>query len=300
MTDMSLPVSHVEPIEPTDSGRPRRIADDAPELVIQPRRGWIAIDWRELIRYRELLFFLVWRDVKVKYKQAVLGVAWAVFVPILSMLIYTVVGNFAGFNKRTGGDVPYAVYIYAGLLPWVFLQQSISNGGMSLVNQQSLMSKIYLPRLFIPSATIGSGIVDMSLSALVFCGLMAFYGFVPSWQIVFLPLLIALQVIAGLGMAFTLSAATVMCRDLRFLLPFIAQVGIWLTAVVFPQNILEKYADWLALNPLAGIVSGWRSALLGLEWRWWQLASSAVVCPLLLMFGLFYFRRVERRFADIA
>lgn len=300
MTDMSLPAPPVETTAATSPPRVRRIADDAPELVIQPRRGWSGIDWRELVRYRELLFFLVWRDVKVKYKQAILGVAWAVFVPVLSMAIYTVVGNFAGFNKRTGGDVPYAVYIYAGLLPWVFLQQSISNGGMSLVNQQALMSKIYLPRLFIPSATIGSGIVDMTLSALVFCGLMAFYGFVPSWQVVFLPLLIALQVIAGLGLALTLSAATVMYRDLRFLLPFIAQVGIWLTAVVFPQNILEQYADWLALNPLAGIVSGWRSAVLGLEWRWTQLATSVLVCPLLLVCGLFYFRRVERRFADIA
>jgi lipopolysaccharide transport system permease protein len=299
MTDMSVPASpSLTPADP--ASRPTRIAADAPELLIAPRRGWIGVDWGELVRYRELLFFLVWRDVKVKYKQAILGVAWAIFVPVLSMLIYTVVGNFAGFNARVGTGVPYAIYIYSGLLPWVFLQQSISNGGMSLVNQQALMSKIYLPRLFIPASTIGSAIVDMLLSAVVFAALLSWYGFTPSWQIVFLVPLILLQVIAGLGLAFLLSAATVMYRDLRFLLPFIAQVGIWLTAVVFPQAILERYADWLALNPLAGIVSGWRSAILGTEWRWLQLASSIVFCPAIFVIGLFYFRRVERRFADIA
>lgn len=297
---MSLPATPTDTVPDAPARASRRISDDAPELVIQPRRGFIGVDWAELLRFRELLYFLVWRDVKVKYKQAVLGVAWAIFVPVLSMVIYTVVGHFAGFAQRVGDGVPYAVYIYSGILPWVFLQSSISNGGMSLVNQQALMSKIYLPRLFIPSATIGGSLVDMALSILVFCCILAFYGYVPSWQIVFLPLLIALQVIAGLGLALLLSAATVMYRDLRFLLPFISQVGIWLTAVVFPQEILERYANWLALNPLAGIVSGWRSAVLGLEWRWLQLASSAIICPLILLIGLYYFKRVERRFADIA
>ncbi|HMO27670.1 MAG TPA: hypothetical protein PKB10_15525 [Tepidisphaeraceae bacterium] len=141
MSQMSLPATTTDTVPDVSARAGRRISDDAPELIIQPRRGFIGVDWAELLRFRELLYFLVWRDVKVKYKQAVLGVAWAIFVPVLSMVIYTVVGHFAGFAQRVGDGVPYAVYIYSGILPWVFLQASISNGGMSLVNQQALMSK---------------------------------------------------------------------------------------------------------------------------------------------------------------
>jgi lipopolysaccharide transport system permease protein len=301
MTQMSVSVS------PSDRPAPpvAKPADAPQELIIQARRGFIGVDWAELLRFRELLAFLVWRDVKVKYKQAVLGVAWAVFVPLLSMVIYTVVGHFAGFDNKVshnpaGQVIPYAVYIFAGIIPWTFLSQCISAGGSSLINQQPLMSKIYLPRLFIPSATVGGSLVDMLLSMSVFVGVLAYYAFVPSWKIVLLPLLIVLQIIAGLGLAILLSALTVMYRDLRFLLPFITQIGIWLSAVVFPQAILNRYQNWLALNPLAGIISGWRSLVLGLPLNHWQLLGSCVMCPIILVVGLFYFRRVERRFADIA
>ena len=278
------------------------------ETVIRPRKGWIGIDWAELFSRRELLYFLVWRDVKVKYKQAIFGSAWAVVVPLASVIIYSVIGHFAGFARRTpevnGQLVPYAVYIYAGLLPWLFLQTAINGGGMSLVNNQALLSKIYMPRLFIPTAMIGSALVDMFMSSLVFCGMLAYFyftkGFVPSWQVVFVPPLILLLIIAATGTAYLLSALTVMFRDLRFIIPFITQLGIWLTAVVYPQSIFGHHKVWLALNPFAGIIQGFRAAILGQPWEMLQLASSIVLCCTLFVVGLFYFKRVERRFADIA
>jgi lipopolysaccharide transport system permease protein len=308
MSQMSLTASDARLAKPPLPPGGAADLDPAPagastEIVIQPKKGWIGVDWGELVSHRELLYFLIWRDLKVKYKQAVLGAAWAIFVPVLSMVIYTVIGNFAGFNKAVGG-APYAVYIYAGLIPWIFLATAIQNGGMALINQQALMSKIYMPRLFIPMATVGSALVDMLLSGVVFALVCVYYGFsagfVPSWQIVFLPLLILLQVIAGLGIAFLLSAATVMYRDLRFLIPFLIQVGVWLSAVVFPPTIMGKHANLLAINPLAGIISGWRACILGTEWYPLQILSSTVMCTALLVLGLFYFKRVERRFADIA
>jgi lipopolysaccharide transport system permease protein len=278
------------------------------ETVIRPKRGWIGIDWRELVSRRELLVFLIWRDVKVKYKQAIFGAAWAIVVPLVSVLIYSVIGHFAGFTKRAptvdGQLVPYPIYIYAGLLPWLFLQQAINGGGMSLVTNQALLTKIYLPRLFIPTALIGSSLVDMFMSSLVFVAMLAYFyftqGFVPSWQVVFLPGLLLLVVMAAMGTSYLLSALTVMFRDLRFIIPFITQLGIWLTAVVYPQAIFGQYKDWLALNPFAGIIQGFRAAILGQPWEFKQLISSIVLCSLLFVVGLFYFKRVERRFADIA
>lgn len=286
------------------------------QTVIQPKRGWIGVDWGELWSHRELLYFLIWRDVKVKYKQAIFGSAWAIVVPLVSVIIYSLIGQFAGFAGKLGeGGAPYTVYIYAGLLPWLFLQTAINGGGLALVNNQTLLSKIYMPRLFIPAATIGSALVDMAMSSIVFIGMVAFYciklhgSWLPSWQIVYLPLMIVLLMVAALGVSFLLSALTIMYRDLRFIIPFITQLGIWLTAVVYPQAIFIKhhadgtiadYRSWLALNPLAGIISGFRSCILGTEWQWTQVLSSAIVCPLILILGIFYFKRVERRFADIA
>jgi len=270
------------------------------DLVIKPRRGWIGVDWRELISHRELLLFLVWRDVKVKYKQAVLGFAWAIIVPMIQVLLFTVIGNFAGFDKRTPPGVPYAVFIYAGLLPWLFIQTSINNGGMSLVSQQSLIAKIYLPRLFIPLSTIGSALVDFALSAAVLVGVMIVYRFAPPahvWAVI--PLML-LAILLSAGFALSLSALTVTFRDVRFLIPFLAQTLMWASAVVYPDTIFGPYRKWLAINPVYGVISGFKAAILGDQWHYGAIASSAVTSLALLIFGLFYFKRAERRFADIA
>jgi lipopolysaccharide transport system permease protein len=273
---------------------------DEPELIIRPRRGWIGVDWRELVRYRELLLFLIWRDVKVKYKQAILGFAWAVLVPVLSMMIFTMIGKFAGFTKQIEAGIPYSLWVFAGLVPWLFLQSGINNGGLSLLNQQNLLSKIYLPRLFIPTSTCGSALIDMMLSLVVFAVLMAINRFVPTAQIVYLPLLVLLAIVCSLGTSYLLSALTINYRDVRFLIPFLAQILMWLSAVMIPDRIFGSYRKWLALNPAYGIIAAFRSVILGTEWHRGALIASICQSTALLILGLFYFRKAERRFADIA
>ena len=325
---MSASVSQLELTKPLTSQAPASgngdLADQ-PELVIRPRKGWIAVDWRELWTHRELLYFLVWRDVKVRYKQAILGIAWAVLAPVLSVFVFTFIfgSKGLGFAKTLPADLQGkdSLFIFAGLIPWLFLSQSITNGGLSLVNQQNLLSKIYMPRLFIPASTIGSGLVDMFISFAVFFIWMLFKGYTPSMQIVLLPLLILLTMLMALGLSFTLSAMTVTYRDLRFLIPFITQIGMWLSAVVFsyksvfikPDQIIDGHFvkghnyEWILLfNPLFGIIDSFRSAMFNTDaanpwgWRPWHLLASILWTIAILVFGLFYFRKTERRFADIA
>jgi lipopolysaccharide transport system permease protein len=301
---MSISVSQLEltkAIEPIAPATPEQA-----ELVIKPRKGWIAVDWRELWTHRELLYFLVWRDVKVRYKQAILGIAWAVLAPVLTVMVFTILfgARGIGLNEYIPNNLPTSIFIFAGLIPWLFISQSITNGGLSLVNQQNLLSKIYMPRLFIPAATIGSGLVDMLIAFTVFFGYMAWWGYTPSPQIVLLPLLIGLMMLMSLGLAFTLSALTVTYRDLRFLIPFIVQIGMWISAVVIPYNgiaALREHSWVLLVNPFFGIVDSFRSAMFeGWGWRPWHLLSSVLWTIAILAFGLFYFRKTERRFADIA
>lgn len=274
------------------------------ELVIEPQRGWLSVDQRELWRHRELLYFLIWRDVKVRYKQTVLGVAWAILVPVLSMLVFTAIfGNFARLKDvlPKGMENAYPVFVYAGLLPWLFFANAISQGGLSLVNQQQLLTKIYFPRLFVPSATVGGGLVDMGLSFGIFLGLMFYYGIVPSWKIVLLPLLVVWTSIASLGIAYLLSALTVAYRDFKFVIPFMVQIWQFLSPVVYPSSIVPERYRWLfALNPLSGIIDAFRNVMFGTSVLWFNLAISGLSAILLLGVGTMYFRQTERRFADIA
>jgi len=284
--------------------RPDDASDDLPEVVIRPSRGWVGLDVPELWRNRELLFFLVWRDVKAKYKQAALGFAWALFVPLVSMAIYSIFGSLSGLSGKISKDIPYALYVFAGLTPWLFIQRSLTDGGMSLITQQSLLSKIYMPRLYLPTAAIGNALVDLLISLALLSALAAYFaitqGFVPSRNIVFLPLVLLLAIIAALGLAFLASAAIVMYRDLKFVIPFFGQFGLWLSAVVVPPETLGSYRVWLALNPLAGIISSFRTCIVGTPLDVPLVVSSVVCCPILFVLGVFYFKRVERRFADIA
>jgi lipopolysaccharide transport system permease protein len=276
----------------------------AQEVVIRPRPGWIAVDWRELYRFRELMYFLVWRDIKVRYKQTVLGAAWAVLQPICYMIIFTVIfGGFLGVNERlpAGWQDKYPIFAYAGLLPWLFFANSVSLGGLALVNQQHLLTKIYLPRLFVPAASVGGALVDLCLSAGIFALLMIWYGAPLSSGLIFAPLLVLLTMLTALGVTFTLSALTVSYRDFRFIIPFLVQAWMFLSPVIYPVGIIpERYGWVLALNPMAGIIEAFRSAVLGFEWNLTNLAISSTVSVVLFVFGLFYFRKTERRFADIA
>lgn len=290
--------------DPFPSSETEGTSEFAEELVIEPVQGWAPVDFHELWRYRELAFFLVWRDVKVRYKQTVLGVAWAVLVPIFSVTIFTIIfGNFAGLKETLPERLvdAYPVYVYAGLLPWIFFSNAISLGGMSLVNQQQLLTKIYFPRLFVPSATVSGALVDMALSFGVFLGLMAIFSVAPSPWMLLLPVLVLLVWAAALGIAYLLSALTVSYRDFRFVIPFMVQAWQFLSPVVYPTEIVpEQYRLIYALNPLAGIIEGFRSAIFGMPFQWGMLAVSSLSTAVLFTFGMLYFRKTESRFADIA
>jgi lipopolysaccharide transport system permease protein len=273
--------------------------DSARELVIQPRSGWIAIDWRELWNTREILAFLILRDVKVRYKQTVLGVLWAALQPLFTMLIFTVI--FGRFAKIPSEGLPYAVFVFAGLLPWTFFSNAVGQASGSLVNQQALLTKIYLPRLFVPGAAVGGGLVDLGISGVVFLVIMAYYRIWPSWGFLAVPLLVALTTAAALGIGLALAALTVTYRDFRYVVPFMIQSWMYISPVIYPVSVVPAQYQWLlALNPMAGIIDAFRSALLGLPWNYTTLAVSSISSLLLLAYGLFYFRKTERRFADVA
>lgn len=267
--------------------------------LIKPRKGWISIDWKELYRYRELLFILTWRDILIRYKQTVLGVAWAILQPVFMMVVFSVV--FGRLAKIDSQGLPYPIFVYAGLLPWTFFSNAVSQAGLSLVNQQQLLTKIYFPRLFVPTSSVGAGLVDMCLSYVVYAILFAIYGIVPSSGIIWLPLLTLLTVMASLGFGYTLAALTVSYRDFRFVIPFMMQAMMYISPVVYPVTMVpERYHALLAINPMTGIIDAYRSAILGTPWNYTTLVVSTIVILTSFTFGLFFFRKTERRFADIA
>ena len=269
------------------------------ETVIQPRRGWIAVNWKELYDFRELLYYLALRDVKVRYKQTVLGVAWAVIQPLFTMLIFTLI--FGRFAKIPSEGLPYSVYVFAGLIPWTLFSSGVTAAGQSLVMQQNMLTKIYFPRLFIPTATLGAFLVDAAVSFALYALVLAFHGVVPSWQIVYLPGFLALTVMASLGLGYTLAAMIVVYRDIRHIIPFLMQILMFASPVIYPARLVPTHYQWvLALNPLCGIIDGFRSSILGTPWNPVTLALSLTVTPVLFVFGLYYFRKTERLFADIA
>lgn len=272
---------------------------EVPETVIRPRSGWVAIDWRELLAARELLFFLVWRDVKIRYKQTVLGAAWAVLQPLFTMVIFTVIfGRFAGIPSE---GVPYGLFVFAGLVPWTFFASGVAQAGQSLISQQQLLTKIYFPRLFVPTASVAVATVDMLISLAMFSALLAFYRFAPNWGVLLLPPLILVTALATLGLGYIMAALTVLYRDFRYVLAFMLQVLMYLSPVIYPLSMLpRRYHGVLALNPMCGLIVAFRWAILGTPLEPMALAVSTVTSLALFVVGLFYFRRIERHFADIA
>ena len=273
--------------------------DTACVTYIRPPAARSAIDWREILRCRELLYFFIWRDVKVRYKQTLLGITWAVLQPVLAMIILTVV--FGRLIHVPSDGLPYAVFVYAGLLPWIFFSASVSIAGVSLVNQQQLLTKVYFPRLFVPTASVGAGLLDLLIAFLIYGVVLLYHGCHPTWEIVFLPLLVALTVLLTLSFAYFLSALTVSYRDFRYVIPFMLQTLLYLSPVVYPVSIVPEKLHWLlALNPLVGIIDGYRSAIVNKPWDLTTLVVSTTVTLGLFALSLIFFRRTERRFADIA
>jgi homopolymeric O-antigen transport system permease protein len=301
------PVDPPPPSSTTGSSTPPAASTESPEFEIRARQGWVAIDWKELLHYRELLYFLTWRDVKVRYKQTVLGIAWAVVQPVLNVIVQTVIfGTVAGFASRLplelkARHIPYSLFNYAGILPWMLFAVGVSSGGLSLMNQQNLLTKIYFPRLFVPTSIIGAALVDMTVSFCVFFTLMMCYGVAPLWTIIFVPGLVLLTALAAMGMAYTMSSLTVTYRDFRFLLPFMVSTWQFLSPVGYPLDPHRQWIRWLLrINPMYGIINGYRSALLGQHWDFPALIISIVEVAGILLFGMYYFKKTERRFADIA
>jgi lipopolysaccharide transport system permease protein len=266
--------------------------------VIEPHRGWRMLDWRELWAYRELLWVLTARDIKVRYKQSVLGAAWAVIRPFTTMVIFSVVfGRLAGIPSE---GYPYPVFVYAALLPWTFFSTAIATSGQSLVGSAHLINKVYFPRLIIPLASAGAAMVDLLVSTGILLLMMAWYGVGWSWNLLAAPLLLLAVVFAALGVGTLLSALTVSYRDFNHITPFLIQVWMYITPVVFPVSLVPAKWQWLLyVNPMTGLVEGFRSAFLAKPFDVTGLAVSFAVAVAFFVAGVAYFERVERRFADI-
>ena len=271
---------------------------DADQILIKPKKGWQAVDFGELIRYRELLYFLTWRDIKVRYKQTVLGATWAILQPVVSMIIFSII--FGKFAKIPSDGVPYPIFVYAGLLPWTFFASAVSRSGTSLVTSAHLVTKVYFPRLLVPTGNVAAVLVDFALSFVVYVFIMLWYQYLPGPLILLLPALVVLTVIAALGTGYVLTSLTVSYRDFRIVIPFLLQIWMYASPVVYSATLLpERYRWILALNPLTGIIGAFRSSLLNQPMDWSSLGISTLVTIVIFVFGLFNFRRTERRFADI-
>lgn len=270
-----------------------------PVLRLAPSKGWVSLQLKELFAYRELLYFLIWRDIKVRYKQTALGAAWAIIQPFFTMLVFSLF--FGKLAKIQSDGLPYPVFAYAALVPWTFFAQGLSQASDSLVGSANLIRKVYFPRLAIPVGTVASGVVDFTLAFLVLLLLMFYYGVTPTWNIVWLPLLLILALVTALGVGLWLSALNVKFRDVKYVVPFITQFWMFATPIAYPSSLLpEQWRPVYALNPMVGVVEGFRWALLNTDTAPGpMLLVSATVALLLLIGGAFVFRRMEKSFADV-
>jgi lipopolysaccharide transport system permease protein len=275
----------------------------AHQVVIEPDRGWFDLQWRAVWQYRELLYLLVWRDVKVRYKQTALGVTWIVIQPLVSMVVFS--GLFGLLLQVPSGGVPYPVFVLAGLLPWQYFANSLNRCTNSLVDSSYLITKVYFPRVIIPLAAVISGLVDFGVSFVAMLVVLLLFGIYPTPAIVLLPFFLLLALATALGFGLWLTALNVRFRDVRQLLPFIVQIWMYVTPVVYSLTLIPERYRWLfALNPMSGVVGGFRWALLGDHLTDVQdfgplFVASVAITVLVLVTGAFFFRRIERTFADI-
>ncbi len=278
---------------------PSRTMDEVPVVLIQPRNGLLRFDLVALYRYRELLYFLTWRDVIVRYKQAAVGVAWAVLQPLLTMVVFTVI--FGRFAKMPSDNLPYPIFAFTALLPWNYFAQAIARSGTSLVSNANLVSKVYFPRLVIPISGAIAPLVDFVISFVILLGMMAWYGIAPTWGILALPLFTLLAVVTAVAVSLYLAALNVKYRDVGHAIPFLVQFWMYASPVVYSVSIIpEKWRLLYSLNPMVGVIEGFRWALLGKEQPDFAvMAMSTIVVVILLGGGLVYFKRTERVFADI-
>jgi len=297
--EASSPVLLAPAGEDTPRHHPELTLPDEPLVTIEPGTSWAAISLRDLWAYRELFYFLVLRDIKVRYKQTFLGIAWVVAQPLFTTIIFTLFfGILAGVPSE---GMPYPVFAFAGLLPWTFFSSAVTQSGNSLVGNSNLITKVYFPRIIIPCAAVGAGLLDFAISFVVLVGLMVYYRVAPTWGILMLPLLVLLVTLFALAVGTWLSALNVKYRDVRHLLPFLLQMWMFASPVIYAPTFVPVRWRWLlTLNPMTGIIDGFRAAIFGQKrFDWAELAVSGVMTLALLVYSTYVFKRMEKTFADI-
>jgi lipopolysaccharide transport system permease protein len=278
---------------------PSSRASNLPVLRIEPSHGWISLKLHELWEYRELLYFLAWRDIKIRYKQTVLGAAWAIIQPFFTMIVFSIF--FGRLAQIPSDGVPYPIFSFAALVPWTFFANSLNQSANSLVSSAQLIQKVYFPRLAVPIATVFSGIVDFLLAFIVLLGMMFYYGILPTVNAVWIPVFFLLALITSLGVGLWLSAMNVRFRDIRYTVPFLTQFWMFSTPIAYPSSLLsEPWRTIYGLNPMVGVVEGFRWGLLGTDTAPGPIiAASSLAAITILVSGAFYFRRMEKTFADV-
>ena len=270
-----------------------------PIIDIRPSRGWIPVNLGDLWIYRELLYFLTWREIKVRYKQTVLGFAWAIIQPFMMMIVFTLF--FGNLAKIPSEGIPYPLFNYAALLPWTMFAEGITRSSNSLVQDANLVRKMYFPRLVMPLAGVISPVVDFAIAFIILIGMMFFYGYLPTLRMLWLPAFLVLALITALGVGLWLSALNIKYRDLRYVIPFLIQIWLFASPVVYSSSLLPNQFQLVyALNPMAGVIEGFRWALLGTEPPGSMITVSFAIVLLILISGAFYFRRCEKSFADVS
>lgn len=273
-------------------------ADTVPTIIIEPPKKWVPVDFREIWQYRELLYFFVWRDVKVRYKQTGLGFAWAIIQPLFTMIIFTIF--FGGLAKIPSEGIPYPLFSLAALLPWNLFAEGMTRSTNSMVQNAHIMTKVYFPRLILPISAIISPLVDFGVAFSILVVMMIYYGFVPGLAVILLPCFIALAVLTSFSVGLWLSALNVKYRDFQYTVPFLVQLWMFASPVVYPASLLPDSLKLLyGINPMAGVIEGFRWVLLGTSPPSAMIGVSVAVVAILCITGIFYFRRTEQYFADI-
>jgi lipopolysaccharide transport system permease protein len=268
-------------------------------IIIEPKKGWTTIDLKEIWKYRELLYFLTKRDIKVRYKQTVLGGLWAIIQPFFTMVVFTLF--FGRLAKVPSDGIPYPIFVYAGILPWTYFANALFASGNSLVGSANLITKVYFPRLIIPASASLAGLIDFFIAMILLGVLMIYYQFIPGISVVLFPVLVGLTFLCAVGVGLWLSALNVQYRDIRYAIPFVIQLWMFVSPVIYPVSMVgEKYQWLLALNPMGGVITAFRASLLGHQpIDWFLLGISAAIILFLFLSGMYYFRKMEKTFADV-
>lgn len=292
-------VTEQEPFTPSPAYRSQSLlASPRAPIIIEPSEAWRPVSFRDIWAYRELLYFLIWRDLKIRYKQTILGALWVIVQPLLMTVIFTIfLGKLARVPSK---EIPYALLVYSGLMPWTFFSNAILYSGNSLVANTNLVTKVYFPRAIIPAAAVGARLVDFSIAFLVMILLLFYYGVVPGWHLLMFPVFVLLITLLSLGFGLWTSALNVRYRDVGILLPVLVQLWMFVSPVVYPLDLVPKRWLWLySLNPMAGIIEGVRSSLLNRPFNWVAIGSATLITVCLLLYAMFAFKRMERYFADM-